>query len=479
MELTTTDCEIILENYINEQISALFNSGFGNINAMLNFGTHNMNTAIRFFLKEEKGSDLGYLKWKDAIKIVARQRGVPHKFRKKLWLTLSEKYLATLGIDWKRKEELCFKEWNNEDDEFELVRQIELDLPRTGCNLFSGAHADVNQLMLKRLLLTYARWNTSIGYCQGLHMLAAIILDVMEKSEQNSLKVMIYIIECILPDSYFNNNMRGLLVDEAVFLELFNDHLPSLSKHMNSFQGIEANHNSKATTYDNHITTPFSQRWFLTLFSTCLPRDTVLRIWDLLLLGRDEGIFCTALAIWEGLEGRILLEAHTIGGFYCLMENLMSDGVLDYDVSESNNLIKRVVNIPTFPFGHVEKLRQKYKKRTEDSKYVMMFEKFQLPTRVFNNVKHNMTGLKTALTAPLGIPSVFKSPRGSPRAQSPHGYKPTGYRNSNIANTPEQNIKGTWDLVVEDVDEKLNTVSKVELNTKDTRRYVNEDTVSN
>ena len=29
----------------------------------------------------------------------------------------------------------------------------------------------------------------SIGYCQGLHMLAAIILEVMEKSEQNSLKV--------------------------------------------------------------------------------------------------------------------------------------------------------------------------------------------------------------------------------------------------------------------------------------------------
>ena len=33
---------------------------------------------------EKGGSGLGYLEWKDAIKLVARQRGVPHKFRKKV-----------------------------------------------------------------------------------------------------------------------------------------------------------------------------------------------------------------------------------------------------------------------------------------------------------------------------------------------------------------------------------------------------------
>ena len=43
--------------------------------------------------------------------------------------------------------------------------------------------------MLKRVLLAYARWNKSIGYCQGFNMLAAIILEVMEKSEPDALKV--------------------------------------------------------------------------------------------------------------------------------------------------------------------------------------------------------------------------------------------------------------------------------------------------
>ena len=65
------------------------------------------------------------------------------------------------------------------------------DLHRTGCSLFCGedADAEANQLMLKRVLLAYARWNKSIGYCQGFNMLAAIILEVMDKSESHALKV--------------------------------------------------------------------------------------------------------------------------------------------------------------------------------------------------------------------------------------------------------------------------------------------------
>ena len=60
---------------------------------------------------------------------------------------------------------------------------------RTGCSLFCGVDAEANQLMLKRVLLAYARWNKSIGYCQGFNMLAALILEVMEKSEPDALKV--------------------------------------------------------------------------------------------------------------------------------------------------------------------------------------------------------------------------------------------------------------------------------------------------
>jgi Rab-GTPase-TBC domain len=45
--------------------------------------------------------------------------------------------------------------------------------------------------MLKRVLLAYARWNKQVGYCQGFNIIAALILDVMDRKEDCALKVII------------------------------------------------------------------------------------------------------------------------------------------------------------------------------------------------------------------------------------------------------------------------------------------------
>ena len=58
------------------------------------------------------------------MKMVARlPEGVPTEFRRKLWLTLAEKYLSHRGVDWKKAERTCFNEWSNPDDD-ELGLQI-------------------------------------------------------------------------------------------------------------------------------------------------------------------------------------------------------------------------------------------------------------------------------------------------------------------------------------------------------------------
>ena len=54
-------------------------------------------TRIRFSLEPYTG-DPSYNQWKDAMKMVARlPEGVPTEFRRKLWLTLAEKYLSNKG----------------------------------------------------------------------------------------------------------------------------------------------------------------------------------------------------------------------------------------------------------------------------------------------------------------------------------------------------------------------------------------------
>lgn len=96
--------------------------------------------------------------------------------------------------------------------------------------------------MLRRVLLGFARWNKTVGYCQGLNVLAALILQVMDRAEASAVKVMIYLIEGVLPEGYFADNLRGLSIDMAVFRDLLRAKLPKLSRHLEALQ-----HDDKAT----------------------------------------------------------------------------------------------------------------------------------------------------------------------------------------------------------------------------------------
>lgn len=49
-------------------------------------------------------------------------------------------------------------------------------------------------------------------------------------------QVMIYLIDKVLPDSYFANNLRALSVDMAVFRDLLRLKLPELSQHLHHLQ---------------------------------------------------------------------------------------------------------------------------------------------------------------------------------------------------------------------------------------------------
>ena len=63
------------------------------------------------------------------------------------------------------------------------------DLHRTGCSWFCSQDSPEERASLKRVLLAYARYNKSVGYCQGFNVIAALILQVMERNEEDALKV--------------------------------------------------------------------------------------------------------------------------------------------------------------------------------------------------------------------------------------------------------------------------------------------------
>ncbi|XP_037616458.1 TBC1 domain family member 30 isoform X4 [Sebastes umbrosus] len=314
-----------------------------------------VDTRLKFTIEPSLGKN-GFQQWYDALKAVARlPTGIPKEWRKRVWLTLADQYLHSISIDWEKTLRFAFNERSNPDDD-SLGIQIVKDLHRTGCSSYCGQEGEQDRVVLKRVLLAYARWNKSVGYCQGFNVLAALILEVTEGHESDALKVMIYLIDKVLPESYFANNLRALSVDMAVFRDLLRLKLPRLSQHLHHLQ--KAANREAGGSYEPPLTNVFTMQWFLTMFATCLPAPTVLKIWDSVFFEGSEVLFRVALAIWEGLGERIEY-CHTADEFYSTMGCLTQE-MLEHNLIDPPELMQEVYAMAVFPFPQLAELREKY-----------------------------------------------------------------------------------------------------------------------
>lgn len=92
--------------------------------------------------------------------------------------------------------------------------RFRIDLHRTGCSSYCGQEAERDRVVLKRVLLAYARWNKNVGYCQGFNILAALILEVVEGNEGDALKVSIRSEEgneVLLRGKHWNHHFSSLM----------------------------------------------------------------------------------------------------------------------------------------------------------------------------------------------------------------------------------------------------------------------------
>ncbi|XP_026064970.1 TBC1 domain family member 30 isoform X1 [Carassius auratus] len=314
-----------------------------------------VDTRLKFTIEPSLGKN-GFQQWYDALKAVARLPvGIPKEWRKRVWLTLADQYLHSISIDWEKTMRFAFNDRSNPDDDT-LGIQIVKDLHRTGCSSYCGQEAEQDRVVLKRVLLAYARWNKTVGYCQGFNVLAALILEVTEGNEGDALKVMIYLIDKVLPDSYFANNLRALSVDMAVFRDLLRLKLPELSQHLHHLQKV-ANREGGGS-YEPPLTNVFTMQWFLTMFATCLPHHTVLKIWDSVFFEGSEMLLRVALAIWAKL-GKRIEECQTADEFYSTMGCLTQE-MLEHNLIDSNELMQTVYSMAPFPFPQLAELREKY-----------------------------------------------------------------------------------------------------------------------
>lgn len=180
-----------------------------------------------------------------------------------------------------------------------FAHQIELDLPRTYPSN-AWVQGEEGQAALRRVLCAFAQHKQDVGYCQGLNYIAAMLLLVMERDEEKAFWLLASLIddasEGILYQDMFSNNLSGTHVEMRSLWELVSSKLPRLAQHL---QALKCDISILATD------------WFMCLFATTLPAETVARVWDTLFSEGPKVLFRVALAVLKLLEPALLAQEDT------------------------------------------------------------------------------------------------------------------------------------------------------------------------
>ncbi|KAK9808174.1 hypothetical protein WJX73_005269 [Symbiochloris irregularis] len=219
--------------------------------------------------------------------------GIPVQHRPWAWPALS-------GADARKRKQMAgyFDAMVHRGEvDSEVAHQIELDLPRTyPSNRWVASEEGMDAL--RRVLVAYSVHQPSVGYCQGMNYLAAILLLAMKQDEEDAFWLLASLIDPggILYQGMYAQNLVGAQVEMRSFEELVAAKLPKLAAHLREL---------------NCDMTLIATDWFLCLFATVLPSETVARVWDALLYEGPKVLYRIALALLKGCEAQLLAISNT------------------------------------------------------------------------------------------------------------------------------------------------------------------------
>jgi len=220
------------------------------------------------------------------FKKIIRDIGIPPHWRGQIWKILS-------GSNKKRAQ--------NSDDYFRTilsenagkpnhaVEQIELDLHRTFPeNKYFQSEEGISQL--RNVLTAYAWRNPSVGYCQSMNFIVAVLLLIIQ-NEEESFWVLCCLLEDILPSEYYTDTMLMSHVDQSVFVHLIRQKFRKIHQLF-----------IKTRVEISLIT----RQWFLCLFIDALQFEEALRAWDLLFNEGDKILFRFSLGLIKMNQSQLL-----------------------------------------------------------------------------------------------------------------------------------------------------------------------------
>eukprot|EP01129_Flabellula_baltica_P014185 TRINITY_DN6740_c0_g1_i1.p1 TRINITY_DN6740_c0_g1~~TRINITY_DN6740_c0_g1_i1.p1 ORF type:complete len:904 (+),score=171.79 TRINITY_DN6740_c0_g1_i1:25-2736(+) len=234
-------------------------------------------------------------------------QGIPDSKRGFIWQYIS----GSVHFSW-LTEKNYYKSLVKEHSTFLSVskEQIENDITRSLPN--HGYYQTEEGLgKLRNVLLAYAWRNSSVGYCQSMNVLAAVLLLFMD--EEDAFFMLCTICERLLP-RYFNRAMLGSHADVKILESYINIYAPEISIHLEDY---------------NVPGSALYIPWFLCLFVGYIPIDTAFRIIDIFYLEGVEILIKSALALLIYKKNKILSCQDTFSIITVIKE--MSD-ITFYDI---------------------------------------------------------------------------------------------------------------------------------------------------
>ncbi|KAL3697641.1 hypothetical protein R1sor_011717 [Riccia sorocarpa] len=173
------------------------------------------------------------------------------------------------------------------------TRQIDHDLARTFPS-HPWVDSPEGQATLRRVLVAYSFRDSSVGYCQGMNYVAALLLLVM-KTEEDAFWMLAVLLENVLFSESFAEDLRGCHLAQRVFKDLLKKKFPRLAQHLDQIG------------FDSTLVTT---EWFLCLFAKSFPSETTMRVWDVLFNEGVKVLFRVALAVFKLNEDALLAAKH-------------------------------------------------------------------------------------------------------------------------------------------------------------------------
>eukprot|EP01135_Chromosphaera_perkinsii_P008774 Nk52_evm1s1453 gene=Nk52_evmTU1s1453 len=276
--------------------------------------------------------------WKNTMAMIVSSSGLSSPIRAQVWNIYSSvvsKHVPSCTHLITNGEGLDIKTWS---------LQIIKDLPRTSSHTYINTME--GQSLLTVVLLAFAQYNKDIGYCQSLNFITAHLMLVMDKDEDDTLRMLIALVE-LMPKGYYSD-MESVSVDMIVFDDLFNEYMHDLHAHVRDLS-------LALSDKDPPLLNAFVGQWFPTLFSNLFPAAIVYRIWDCILFHGNEVLFRIGLAILKLFE-KELLETTTYIEFYDVLKTKISS--LYTNRRECESLMEVAFDEFPRPLMDIEQLRQ-------------------------------------------------------------------------------------------------------------------------